>query len=257
MYNQVISWLLDKTYFIRTEDQADVPALLKKYSKFNLISQDGKWSAMHSVIQGGSIGLFEGKRTGRKQQIEKLEKEVKKGKKRIQELEDHLDELKVQQGKLTHSRLELSLDEFRDKAQQLGQDKVKVTLELEQIQRVSQADADEVRHRGLSDLVKQEELQPCTRVWKSKPDAEVIALQQGVRSRAIGAAKQRDLYMTKPYNAESECERIQGELTLRKTLQSKGRRELMPERKRVFSFNSRSMPLKRIYPSKKMLSKKQ
>ena len=34
MYNKVISWLLDKTYFIRTEDQADVPALLKKYSKF-------------------------------------------------------------------------------------------------------------------------------------------------------------------------------------------------------------------------------
>lgn len=224
MYNQVISWLLDKTYFIRTEDQADVPALLKKYSKFNLISQDGKWSAMHSVIQGGSIGLFEGKRTGRKQQIEKLEKEVKKGKKRIQELEDHLDELKVQQGKLTHSRLELSLDEFRDKAQQLGQDKVKVTLELEQIQRVSQADADRKSaiSSSLSDLVKQEKelLAMYESLKKSgSPDAEVVALQQKVSEAELLVQQSRETYYAAQQSlmaAESECDRIQGELTLRK-----------------------------------------
>ena len=186
MYNQVISWLLDKTYFIRTEDQADVPSLLKKYSKFNLISQDGKWSAMHSVIQGGSIGLFEGKRTGRKQQIEKLEKEVKKGKKRIQELEDHLEELKIQHGKLLHSRLELNLGEYRSRAQELAQDKVKVTLELEQIQRVSQADADRkaLISNSLNDLAKQEKelLAHYDNLKKTgSPDEEVTKLQEKYR----------------------------------------------------------------------------
>ena len=224
MYKNVIEWLLDKTYFVRTEDQADVPALLKKYSKFNLISQDGKWSSMHSVIQGGSIGLFEGKRTGRKQQIEKLEKEVKKGKKLIQELEDRLEELKIQHGKLLHSRLELNLEDYRDSAQQLAQDKVKVTLELEQIQRVSQADVDRKRSisNSLSDLAMQEkELLAQYETLKKtiSPDEEVTKIQQRLSQAEQIVQQSREAYFTTQQSLlamQSECDRIQGELTLRK-----------------------------------------
>ncbi|HAB89534.1 MAG TPA: chromosome segregation protein SMC [Bacteroidetes bacterium] len=223
-YKNVIAWLLDKTYFIRTEDQADVPALLKKYSKFNLISQDGKWSAMHSVIQGGSIGLFEGKRTGRKQQIEKLEKEVKKGKKRIQELEEHLEELKIQHGKILLSRLELDLDEYRSRAQELAQGKLKGTLELEQIQRVSQADADRKTEisKILSDLAKQEkELLAHLDSLKTtgSPDEKVTKLQEKVSQAEQRVGQSREAYFAAQQSLltmQSECDRIQGELTLRK-----------------------------------------
>ena len=224
IYENVIAWLLNKTYFIRTEDQADVPALLKKYSKFNLISQDGKWSAMHSVIQGGSIGLFEGKRTGRRQQIEKLEKEVKKEKKRIQELEDHLAELKTQQGKLLYSRLELNLGDYRSRAQMLDQDKVKVTLELEQIQRVSQADADRKTEisESLKDLARQEKelLAHYEKLKKTgSPDKEVTKLREKVSQAEQRVDQSREAFFAAQQSLlaiQSECNRIQGELTLRK-----------------------------------------
>ena len=239
MYKDVIAWLLDKTYFIRTEDQADVPALLKKYAKYNLISQDGKWSAMHSVIQGGSIGLFEGKRTGRKQQIEKLEKEVKKGKKRIQELEDHLEDLKVQHGKLVHSRLDLNLANYRNMAQNLAQDKVKVTLELEQIQRVSQADTDRKAFiaKSLKDLSKQEkELSTRYETLKKtgSPDQEVASLQQKLSHADAQVQDSREAHFAeqqKLMTVQSECDRIRGELTLRKdfTHQRQARIDLRKE----------------------------
>ena len=239
MYKDVIAWLLDKTYFIRTEDQADVPALLKKYAKYNLISQDGKWSAMHSVIQGGSIGLFEGKRTGRKQQIEKLEKEVKKGKKRIQELEDHLEDLKVQHGKLVHSRLDLNLATYRNTAQNLAQDKVKVTLELEQIQRISQADTDRKAFiaKSIKDLSKQEkELSTRYETLKKtgSPDQEVASLQQKLSHADAQVQDSREAHFAgqqKLMTVQSECDRIRGELTLRKdfTHQRQARIDLRKE----------------------------
>ena len=139
---------------------------------------------------------------------------VKKGKKRIQELDDHLEELKIQHGKLLHSRLELNLGEYRSRAQELAQDKVRVTLELEQIQRVSQADADRKTAitKSLNDLAKQEIelLADYDNLKKTgSPDEEVTKLQEKVshaeqkveQSReAFFAAQQRNLKQMKKSN---------------------------------------------------------
>lgn len=76
-YQQLVAFLLDKTYFITQEDLAETVLRDKKYKDINLLTSSGKYIKHDYAISGGAVGLFEGKRIGRAKNLEKLQKELK------------------------------------------------------------------------------------------------------------------------------------------------------------------------------------
>jgi chromosome segregation protein len=76
-YQQLVAFLLDKTYFISQEENAEAILRDKKYKEFNLLTLSGKYIKHDFAISGGAVGLFEGKRIGRAKNLEKLQKELK------------------------------------------------------------------------------------------------------------------------------------------------------------------------------------
>ena len=76
-YQQLVAFLLDKTYFITQEENAESILKDRKYKDINLLSSSGKYIKHDYAISGGAVGLFEGKRIGRAKNLEKLQKDLK------------------------------------------------------------------------------------------------------------------------------------------------------------------------------------
>ena len=89
-YKELVAFLLDKTYFINQEEQAEELIRDKQFKAVNLLSTSGKYIKHDFSISGGAVGLFEGKRIGRAKNLEKLQKEVKKYEKETASLQKSL-----------------------------------------------------------------------------------------------------------------------------------------------------------------------
>ena len=76
-YQQLVAFLLDKTYFITQEERAEELLQDKSFKDINLLSTSGKFIKHDYAISGGAVGLFEGKRIGRAKNLEKLQKDLK------------------------------------------------------------------------------------------------------------------------------------------------------------------------------------
>jgi len=76
-YQQLVAFLLDKTYFITQEEIAASFLKDSKYKNINLLTASGKYIKHDYAISGGAVGLFEGKRIGRAKNLEKLQKDLK------------------------------------------------------------------------------------------------------------------------------------------------------------------------------------
>lgn len=99
-YHQLVAFLLDKTYFVKNEEQAENIINDRTLKDINLLSKSGKYIRHGYSMTGGAVGLFEGKRIGRAKNLEKLQKEVKKLekeadslKKNVLKIQDQLDAL--------------------------------------------------------------------------------------------------------------------------------------------------------------------
>lgn len=98
-YHQLVAYLLDKTYFIKNEEQTENIINNKALKDINLLSKNGKYIRTGFSMTGGAVGLFEGKRIGRAKNLDKLQKEVKKLekeadalKKNVLNIQDRLEE---------------------------------------------------------------------------------------------------------------------------------------------------------------------
>lgn len=76
-YQQLVAYLLDKTYFILQEENSENLIKDKQFKNVNLLSISGKYIKHDFSISGGAVGLFEGKRIGRAKNLEKLQKDLK------------------------------------------------------------------------------------------------------------------------------------------------------------------------------------
>lgn len=90
-FNALISDLLHDVHFVENEDTAR--DLSQKYPNATFILIDGSIIYHKHTISGGSSNLFEGKRLGRKKNLDKLEKQIKK-------TADQLDEFKIKQSEI-------------------------------------------------------------------------------------------------------------------------------------------------------------
>lgn len=105
-YEKLIQYLLGNVYIIEDE-KPGVEALIKTYRKQNpeivFLSKDGKFAASAVHLSGGSMGMFEGKKIGRKQNLEQLEKEIKVLEENLLNEKINLEKLKENKNTLENS----------------------------------------------------------------------------------------------------------------------------------------------------------
>jgi chromosome segregation protein len=130
-YNALIRDLLHDVHFVEKENTAR--ALSQKHPNSTFILIDGSIIYHKHTISGGSSDLFEGKRLGRKKNLEKLEKQIKK-------TADELDEYKIKQSELEHRMRQLREQknnhlarELQEKWTQAQQNHQKANFKLENI----------------------------------------------------------------------------------------------------------------------------
>ncbi|MEY4852423.1 MAG: hypothetical protein RIS99_818 [Bacteroidota bacterium] len=93
-YNHLINYLLGNVYVLQAADAQQEAQLAseyrKKYPSAVFLSSSGKYIITGQSVGGGSIGLFEGKRLGRKRNLEILTKEMSELEDKIQDFETAL-----------------------------------------------------------------------------------------------------------------------------------------------------------------------
>jgi chromosome segregation protein len=126
-YQGLVSYLLDEVY-IFNGNLNDFPA--NESSIF--IDQSGKITKRKYSIQGGSVGLFEGKRIGRVKNLEKLQNEIKEHTQEIQSIKVALEKKQIHLSELKQSTQKRDIELLRNKISELSQEQVAINTRLEQ-----------------------------------------------------------------------------------------------------------------------------
>ena len=106
---------------------------LDQYDDCTLLSADGKLiSQKGSRIYGGSIGLFEGKKIGRKKNLDRLSKEIHQTLKKQSKLEDQISKKENQIKSLKEAGEEIKILQLSETIQQLNNQKFQIETQLVQ-----------------------------------------------------------------------------------------------------------------------------
>lgn len=90
-YQPLVQKLLYKTYIV--EDHETALELRKKHPECTFIEKSGSFISKGNNISGGSVGLFEGKKIGRRKNLEALEKKMGRLDKKIKSLLEKLEKI--------------------------------------------------------------------------------------------------------------------------------------------------------------------
>ncbi len=96
-----------------------------------LLSQNGRFIKRKYSISGGSVGLFEGKRIGRKKNLEVLDTAIKKAEKEVNRLSTDYYNLRNQLETLKNQRTHAHIQQKRNEVNQVEQQRVSVATRLE------------------------------------------------------------------------------------------------------------------------------
>lgn len=97
-YANLINYLLGNVYLCAAEDfESAIKTHSAKHPRIVLISKSGRYTGTGLSLSGGSLGLFEGKRLGRKRNLEILQKDIQKTEARVKEEQDLLLKLQRQE----------------------------------------------------------------------------------------------------------------------------------------------------------------
>ncbi len=126
-YAKLVSHVLDGVYiFTGKEDQ------IPNHDNCVFITQNGKITKKKYSVSGGSVGLFEGKRIGRAKNLEKLEKEIKSLKKKLDEIAINLKDQQNELEELRQKTKKLEIENHNSELNLLTQELVSVKTKQEQ-----------------------------------------------------------------------------------------------------------------------------
>ncbi len=112
-FSNLINHLLGHVYFHEAADGYDQAhqSLTASYADAVLISRNGRFTGSRLFLAGGSMGLFEGKRIGRKRNLEVLQKQIASVEQQIKEEQELLHTLnrQEQEARLSTKQQELNL----------------------------------------------------------------------------------------------------------------------------------------------------
>lgn len=129
-YRKLVNFLLANVLVTESEEVA------KEFSDETqvLLAKSGKFIQKKFSISGGSVGLFEGKKIGRKKNLENLEKAIKKGEANENKLSTSYYKLKDQVEELKQQRYTPQINQEKQALNQLEREKVSHSTKLENFQ---------------------------------------------------------------------------------------------------------------------------
>lgn len=130
-YKKLTSYILRKTYIYSGN--------LEKISSIDLdadtviLSENGTFFRSKVVLSGGAVGLFEGKKIGRKKNLEKLEKVLEGLKIEKAGTSENLEKVKMELELLKNNDFRKSIDEAGRRVAEVNQELVRISIQLENI----------------------------------------------------------------------------------------------------------------------------
>ncbi|MCB0643747.1 MAG: chromosome segregation protein SMC, partial [Phaeodactylibacter sp.] len=126
-YYNLVSYLLENVLVTEKEELLDQMA----NSQVVLLTRSGRFIQKKYSLAGGSVGLFEGKKIGRKKNLEILEKNIQKTEKESNQLSTRFYSLREQVTELKTKDHQQSIKELTKRVNQIAQEKVSLSTRLE------------------------------------------------------------------------------------------------------------------------------
>jgi chromosome segregation protein len=126
-YRNLCSYLLENVLITENEDLISP----QMEGDVVLLSKSGRFIRRRYSVSGGSIGLFEGKRIGRKKNLEILDTAIKKAEREENHLSTDFYNLKTKIAALKERKTAASIHEVRNELNRLVQEKVSLLTRLE------------------------------------------------------------------------------------------------------------------------------
>jgi chromosome segregation protein len=126
-YRNLVSYLLEN---VLMSEKDEIAGTLPDQD-IVLLSRSGRITKRRFSLSGGSIGLFEGKKIGRKKNLEILEEAIKKGEQEENKLSSSYFSLKEKVDQLKTKRSDLEIQQQRLVLNKLGQEKVGLATSLQ------------------------------------------------------------------------------------------------------------------------------
>ena len=129
-YRRLCAHLLENVLVVDSEDvKAAIPS-----GDWIVLGRSGRFIRRRYSISGGSVGLFEGKKIGRKKNLEILEKAIAKAEEEEQKLSTAYFQEKNDLERLKQQRTQQDIQQARQAMNQISQQKVSLVTRLENFQ---------------------------------------------------------------------------------------------------------------------------
>ncbi len=126
-YRNLIAFLLEQ---VLVTDSEEIQGPVSE-AGYVLLAKSGRFIQRQYSISGGSIGLFEGKKIGRKKNLEVLEEEIRQLEKEDDKLSDRFHSLKGQLGQLKAQQGSLKIQQEQRMLNQVLQEKTAIAARLD------------------------------------------------------------------------------------------------------------------------------
>ncbi len=130
-YGKLLHYLLENTYIF--DGSLDDFKYANEYDGINFLSKTGSFLKTRVSISGGSVGLFEGKKIGRKKNLEKLETQISELSDQKVKLSLELDKIKDELLNLKSNDKSLELDLLNKDINKMEQEKTRYNVSLENL----------------------------------------------------------------------------------------------------------------------------
>lgn len=108
-YKELIKMLTKNVYLVDDQHSLYKDEMLEQHPEIVLIDSSGSTLRSKFQISGGSVGLFEGKKIGRKKRIEQLTKDITDKKKTLNKLNEKLNNLEQDLQTLKSTRFDIQI----------------------------------------------------------------------------------------------------------------------------------------------------
>lgn len=121
-YRPLLEYLLQNVFITHDDNAAARADLHKDFPDAVILSQSGTFARKKFTLSGGSVGLFEGKKIGRKKNLEILEADIKKLEKSEAEMNNRLATLRTHLQSLKNADQSATLQREREALNRLQQE---------------------------------------------------------------------------------------------------------------------------------------
>ncbi len=142
IYKPLFNELLSNVYLL--EDEQHLEDIIRYPDHISVVSLSGSVVKTNKMLSGGSVGLFEGKKIGRKKNLEKLEIEIAKLEAQSLDLGRQLSELKDRLKEITLQGNPVELEQLRKKHTQFLQFSAEINAKRQHLQTIEQEMIDRI-----------------------------------------------------------------------------------------------------------------